>query len=135
MTRHYFILFAVSISGTMAAPPGGEPDQKDVIRKLIEALKDPDPDVRQNLGAALAKIGADSVEPLIEALKGDNADRRAGAAYTLGLIGPAAKSALPALLDALKDEAVEVRRQASYAVSRLVPDGRSVKEKVAGDKK
>src|SRR5262245_65752000 len=108
---------------------------KDVIKKLVEALKDPDPDVRQNLGSALAKIGPDAVEPLVEALKGDNPDRRAGAAYTLGLIGPAAKTALPALLEALKDDAVEVRRQASYAIARLIPDNRNVKDaKEAKDK-
>ena len=97
--------------------------------------------MRQNLGAALAKIGPDAIEPLVEALKGDNPDRRAGAAYTLGLIGPPAKAALPALLEALKDETVEVRRQASYAVARLIPDNRvpkearDAKDKTAGDKK
>jgi HEAT repeat protein len=131
-------LAGLSAAAAVAAPPVADTDQKEVIKKLVEALKDPDPDVRQNLGAALAKIGPEAVEPLVEALKGDNPDRRAGAAYTLGLIGPQAKSALPALLEALKDEAVEVRRQASYAVARLLPDNRvpkDVKDKAAGDKK
>jgi HEAT repeat protein len=73
----------------------------------------------------------------VAALKGDNPERRAGAAYTLGLIGPPAKAALPALLNALKDETIDVRRQASYAVSRLIPDTRvkPVPDKTGGDKK
>ncbi len=120
----------------VAAPPTPlpEPDNKEVVKKLVEALKDPDLDVRQNLGVALSKIGADAVEPLVVALKGDNVDRRAGAAYSLGLIGPPARAAIPALLDALKDETTEVRRQASYSIARLLPD-KVAKEKVAGEKK
>jgi HEAT repeat protein len=140
--RRWALVFAgFSAAIAVAAPPVPDPDQKEVVKKLVEALKDPDPDVRQNLGAALAKIGPDAIEPLVEALKGDNPDRRAGAAYTLGLIGPPAKAALPALLEALKDESVEVRRQASYAVARLIPDNRvskearDAKDKTAGDKK
>jgi HEAT repeat protein len=130
------VLFGWTAAIAVAAPPTAvtEPDTKDVVKKLVEALKDPDPDVRQNLGSALAKIGSDAVEPLVEALKGDNLDRRAGAAYTLGLIGSNAKSALPALLDALKDDSVEVRRQASYAVARILPD-KPARDRAAGEKK
>jgi HEAT repeat protein len=134
-------MLSVGFAATaVAAPPLPDPTMKEVVKKLVEALKDPDPDVRQNLGTALAKIGPDAVESLVEALKGDNADRRAGAAYTLGLIGPGARNALPALLEALKDDAVEVRRQASYAVARMIPDSKTTvrppgSDKVAGDKK
>lgn len=95
-----------------------------VIRRLIEALSDPDLDVRQNLAVALAKIGSAGVTQLNEALKDKNADRRAGAAYALGLIGPGARVALPNLLDLLKDDDVGVRRQAAYAIGRIVPAGR-----------
>jgi HEAT repeat protein len=92
-----------------------------LVRRLIDALKDPDPDVRQNLAAALAKVGPAAVEPLTAALDDSLAERRAGAAYALGQMGTAARSALPKLLDALDDKDLDVRRQASYAVSRLVP--------------
>jgi HEAT repeat protein len=114
----------LALSG-QSAQPGAYPDvDPAVVRRLIDALKDPDPEVRQNLAAALAKIGPPSVEPLISALKDGVPERRAGAAYALALIGPPARAALPGLLSALDDKEVEVRRQASYAISRLVPVGR-----------
>lgn len=92
-----------------------------IVAKLVEALKDPDLEVRQNLGAALARLPIEAVGPLMAALKDANPARRAGAAYALGLIGdPAASSALPGLLDALSDPELEVRRQASQAVARIV---------------
>lgn len=94
-----------------------------LVRRLIDALKDPDPDVRQNLAAALAKVGPAAVEPLVAALKDSLPERRAGAAYALGLIGTAAGTALPGLLDALDDKELDVRRQASFAISRVVPGG------------
>lgn len=106
--------------------PPASPSDVDpaVVRRLVEALKDADPEVRQHLAAALAKIGPPSVEPLISALKDGVPERRAGAAYALALIGPPARAALPALLAALDDKEVEVRRQVSYAISRLVPAAR-----------
>ena len=104
--------------------PAADPIPDDVlVRRLIDALKDSDPDVRQNLANTLAKIGPSAVEPLSAALKDSLPERRAGAAYSLGLIGSPAKSALPQLLDLLDDKEVDVRRQAAYAVSRIVPSG------------
>lgn len=105
-----------------AVPPVDEA----IIAKLIDALDDADLDVRQNLGLALAKIGPAAVEPLIKALQDDSAERRAGAAYALGSIGSGARAALPALLNLLKDPDVAVRRQVSYAISRIVPAGRPI---------
>jgi HEAT repeat protein len=109
----------VAVAASAADPPPTDA----LVRRLIDALKDPDPDVRQNLAVALAKIGPAAVEPLTAALDDSLAERRAGVAYALGQIGPAAKTALPKLLDALDDKDLDVRRQASYAVSRLVPSG------------
>lgn len=109
------------------------PDADDhLVRRLIAALKDPDPEVRQNLAAALAKIGQASVEPLIGALKDPIPERRAGAAYTLALLGPVARPALPTLLDTLGDPQLEVRRNVSYAISRLVTPGRTAVRPAAG---
>jgi len=97
-----------------------QPPSEDVVKRLVTALSDSDPDVRQHLASALAKIGSGSIAPLTAALKDSNADRRAGAAYALGLIGEASKAAMPNLLDLLDDANLDVRRQASYAVSRIV---------------
>lgn len=114
----------VSLCVLAAGVPAAEPVADDVlVKRLIAALQDPDPDVRQNLATALAKIGPAAVEPLTAALADDLPERRAGAAYALGQIGPPARSALPKLLDALDDKELDVRRQASYALSRLVPSG------------
>ena len=96
-----------------------------IVRRLVAALKDPELEVRQNLAFALAKIGSPSVELLKEALKDTNPDRRAGAAYALGLIGVSARVALPALIELLNDSDTAVRRQASYAIGRVIPAPRS----------
>ncbi len=107
-----------------AQPTTVAPDDA-IIKRLVTALGDGDPDVRQNIALALAKIGSDSITPLSAALTDPNAERRAGAAYALGLIGESANAAIPSLLNLLDDVSVDVRRQASYAVSRIVPSGRS----------
>lgn len=108
----------------LPADPPARPDDAVIVTRLVEALKDTDVEVRQNLGAALAKLPVDSVGPLTAALKDPNPARRAGAAYALGLIGEPAAAALPGLLDALTDTDLEVRRQASQSVGRVLPPGR-----------
>lgn len=104
----------------VSAPAPEDP----TVRRLVEALKDTDFEVRQNVAAALAKAGRQAVEPLREALKDRSVERRAGAAYTLGLLGEAGRPALAELLDALSDPEVEVRRQVSFAIGRVMPVGR-----------
>ena len=118
--RGLFVIAGVCV--VAASVPAADPvPTAALVKRLIASLQDPDPDVRQNLASALAKIGPAAVEPLTAALSDDSAERRAGAAYALGQIGGPARSALPKLLDALDDKDLDVRRQASYAVSRLVP--------------
>lgn len=119
------VVLPALVVGLLTLPAAaGEPVREDaLVRRLVDALKDPDPDVRQNLAVALAKIGSAAVEPLMAALEDSLAERRAGAAYALGHMGNAAKPALAKLLDALDDKDLDVRRQASYAISRLVPGG------------
>jgi len=97
----------------------------EVVRILVDGLKDPDFEVRQNLGAALAKTGVRTVAPLREALKDKLVSRRSGAAYALGLLGESARPALPELLEALTDPDTDVRRQASFAIGRVIPVGRA----------
>jgi len=86
---------------------------------LIDALKDPDAEVRQSLAIALANAGESAVEPLIKILADPSREKRSGAAYALGQIGPPAKSALPSLMTALQDKDLIVRRQVAYAISRI----------------
>ena len=121
-------LLAVAVLA-VPAPPGDArrpaPLDDDVVRQLVDALRDPDFEVRQNLAAALAKTGGRVVAPLRDALKDKLAERRSGAAYTLGLLGEVARPALPELLDALHDPDPDVRRQASFAIARVVPAGRA----------
>ena len=109
---------AWSHSASAAAPA---PTDRELVDRLVAALKDPDADVRANLAQALAKIGPTAVEPLSGALTDALPERRAGAAYALGLLGPVAKSALPQLVNLLDDKDTEVRRQASQAIIRVLP--------------
>jgi HEAT repeat protein len=90
-----------------------------VIKRLVESLKDTDPEIRSYLATAIAKYGVAAVEPLSAALKDAKPERRAGAAYTLAQLGPVAKSAMPILLDLLDDTDVNVRRQVAFAISRI----------------
>lgn len=112
-------LTALSLqAGTQQAPI--QLKDAEILDRLIEALKDTDPDVRQNLSTALSKYGQAAVEPLVKALGSETAGQRAGAAYALAQLGHGARPALPKLLDLLKDKDVDVRRQSSLAVSRIL---------------
>jgi HEAT repeat protein len=74
------------------------------VPALMEALKDEDKDVRQTAAEALGKIGVPAVPALMEALKDEDWRVRQAAARALGEIGD--PQALPALIQALKDEYV-----------------------------
>jgi HEAT repeat protein len=119
-----FLASAVALTALslQAQPPQAPVQLKDaeILDKLIEALRDTDPDVRQNLSTALSKFGQSAVEPLVKALASENAGQRAGAAYTLAQLGNGALPALPKLLELLKDSDLDVRRQSSLAVSRIL---------------
>jgi HEAT repeat protein len=117
------VLILVFAPRVGVSPPAAPPEA-DTVRRLVAALKDADPEVRQNLAIALAKIGPAAVEPLVAALKDPLPERRAGAAAALGQIGAPARPALPALLDLLDDKELDVRRQVSHAIARLIPSSR-----------
>ena len=73
--------------------------QADEIAALIEALEDAGN--RQGASIALAKLGRAAVPALRESLTAKDPDMRVWSAYTLGEIGPAAKSATGDLIQAL----------------------------------
>src|SRR5690242_18232263 len=118
MTRIPWVVAVVLVVGGLAraaddnpaGPPGSEkappaaPAYRELVPPLVEALKDPDGEVRQAAAGALLQIGAEAVGPLVEALKDPKKDKalRANAAYLLGQLGSPARAALPALAGALK---------------------------------
>jgi HEAT repeat protein len=99
---------------------GAQNTEMPVVESLIDALKDPDVEIRLYAGTALAQLGPSSVEPLRKALENTDKHSRAGACYALGQLGAAALPAKQQLLKALKDPEKDVRRQAAYALSRLL---------------
>lgn len=94
----------------------------DAIPALINALKDPDVDVRQWAAVALEWIGEDAKEAvpgLIEILKDEDGYVREWAAKALARMGPAAEEAMPALTEALIDDEPGVRESASEAIDTI----------------
>jgi HEAT repeat protein len=116
------MVLATSLS-LMPMMPSALPPDEVVIKRLVESLKDGDPEVRTYLAVTIAKFGSAAVEPLVAALKDNRSEKRAGAAYTLGQLGVMAKSAVPQLLELLDDADANVRRQSAYALSRIVTPG------------
>jgi len=115
---------ALVLCGLCAIPArSGEAEalsQRQLIGVLVQSLDDADGEVRQNIAIALANLGEVALPALVEALTNQSAERRMGAAMAIGQIRPAAKSAVPALVKAMKDSNEGVRRQASYSLSRMV---------------
>ncbi len=116
--------------GFPGQPPGGFPgfpggtDYKELVGVLVDMLEDSDADVRQSVVTALAKIGRQAVDPLTDIVKDKDksASLRANAAYILGQIGPQARTALPVLTKALKENDKELKKRAAFAVANIVGD-------------
>lgn len=90
--------------------------------RLLEQLSDPDFDVRCRAKADLIALGprTDVVLALWPALAiTDCSAARCGIAYVLGRLGPGARSAVPALLLALRDPSCWVRLNAVIALGRI----------------
>src|SRR5437879_5334000 len=69
------------------------PTEQEVINALILSLHDPDTEVRQFAGMALAEHGTAAVEPLKKAMADKDPVGRAAAAYALGQLGTNAEPA------------------------------------------
>lgn len=91
------------------------------IPKHIEDFKDESENglVQARAMYALVKIGAPAVPKLIEALDSDDINVRLMALNTLGLIGPDAKDAIPAIRKALEDPDASVQNRAKDALEKL----------------
>jgi hypothetical protein len=115
------LLWAITPAPARAADAPVKNDE--LIAALIEALGDPNGEVRLNVATALANLGDAAVPSLIESLGSASPLRRAGAATSLSRVYPPAQAAVPALLKAMKDKDDLVRREVSYALSRIVGFG------------
>jgi HEAT repeat protein len=99
-------------------------DASTIIAALMQALRDPDPDVRVNAAWSLWVVSKETAQPvdvLISVLKGKDspAGVRAEAARLLGKIGSKAGNSITALREASHDEAENVRVQANRALAVL----------------
>jgi len=97
------------------------PGAKAAVPPLTEALRDNNKDVRRAAAYALAEIGPDAktaVAALAEACK--DKGTRVSAHYALFRIASDQK-AIPALIEALSDEDMEVRWNSARALGRIGP--------------
>jgi hypothetical protein len=94
-----------------------------LIPVLIEALSDSDATVRGNAEDALAGLGQLALPKVKELLDGSNKKLRVAGARVLGKMankGHRYVDMLPPLVKGLKDEDVELRREASSALAQMV---------------
>jgi len=98
---------------------------------LRRRLSDRSDAVRINAALAVYRIGHqtnEAVAVLISALAAKTPTDRGNAAFQLSLIGPAAKAAIPALEQTVKDPDLYVQNQATAALNKIHP-GRHKEEK------
>jgi HEAT repeat protein len=103
---------------------GKAPKKQYTHADMIQILKDdPDPNMRywaaRELGKSKGEDAGASVAALTVALGDPNDLVRAGAAYGLGDLGPAAASAQQALNRVSRDPSAQVREAAAYALKQI----------------
>ena len=100
-------------------------DAKSAAAALVSAAGDSDERVREWATAALEELGsphAADVARLTELLIASAADSRYWAATLIGRLGPAASTAVPALVSALEnDSETSVRERAAWALGEIGP--------------
>ncbi len=95
---------------------------------LVEALKDPDPDIRAAAAGGLKKMGADArvaLPALLQALNDKNTYVVAWSVEALGNIGAEAKEAVPELIRLLHPVQEYPRRAAAEALGKMGPDAKA----------
>jgi HEAT repeat protein len=93
--------------------------EADMDTLVAVMTKDPDDQARSCAALVLDDYGLWAMSALIRGLADPAAGVRASAAQSLGHIGPAAKAALPALREALKDSDSFVASRAQVALARI----------------
>jgi HEAT repeat protein len=104
-----------------ALPRVGPQAVDTAVAALIEALKDKDHNIRRTSALSLGLLDADakSVPDLIRMLREDQDSDGYAAAMALGAMGPKAKSAVPALIEALHADDKSIRQDAGEALRRI----------------
>jgi HEAT repeat protein len=104
------------------------PAAKEAAPMLVEAMKDPEPLVREHAAEALGCIGPEAKETipeLVKALKDPDAHVRRDAVRSLGQMGPAAKSAIESIRPLLQDKDEKVRKAARTSLQQIEQSERS----------
>lgn len=116
-----FVRKCAATSIRMFPPDAVTPEQRPAVPGLCTALQDSEPTVRRTAAQALAQIGDPEAVPALTAALRDPEDAvREYAARALGRIGPAAKPAVPTLIDLLqKDEERDVREHAAKSLGLI----------------
>ncbi|MCX9076682.1 MAG: HEAT repeat domain-containing protein, partial [Candidatus Methanoperedens sp.] len=107
----------------------GELEDARAVDPFIQALRDPDYEVRRAADKALVSIGEPSVEPLIRALRDPDTNVRSAAASALGELKDA--RAVEPFIQALRDPEWWVRQRAASALGEL-KDTRAVEPLIQG---
>ncbi len=102
-----------AVSALAAIQPGPEV----MVPLFAKLMQDSDPGVQLRVLQALAEVGEAAVPRLIKAL--DNDEVAYWSCIVLRDIGPAAKDAVPALIEKLKDPREEIRMQAVLALGAI----------------
>ncbi len=99
------------------------PDGKQAVPALGEALKDKDAHVQIAAARALWSIAKEqaAIPVLLQAMKSEQVSIRQEAVVALSAIGPGAKEAMPAVVAALADRDLEVRKLAFGALDKMRP--------------
>ncbi|HTU19904.1 MAG TPA: HEAT repeat domain-containing protein [Gemmataceae bacterium] len=94
------------------------PKARNVLPSLLSLAQGP-LDKTAPMRQLLASFGPQAVPDLVHGLHDDEAARREAAAEVLGHIGPPARPAAPALIDALKDKSSTVALTAAMALAQI----------------
>lgn len=105
------------------------PGPKVMIPLFVQLMKDSDPGVQMRILSAVSEAGQSAVPGLIGALKDDEVAY--WACVVLRQIGPAAKEAVPALAEKLKDSRPDIRIQAILALGAMDDAARTAVPQIA----
>ncbi len=122
---------------TLFALGGIGPDAKAAVPLMLRAVTDTNAVGRQKQivrGAAIGALGEIHAEPelvvpaLAKVLSEQDEYTRFRAAWALGLFGPAAKSAIPALFTLITNQAADMRANTATAIKKIDPEAAALRK-------
>lgn len=102
--------------------PGARVDRAARLQ-LGSAIRNPRPEVASRAAYWLAQAGPASIPTLLATLRDPSTLARTSACYALGLLGPGASGAVPALARQLAGASDSVANMADWALSQVDPTG------------